>query len=76
MKKKAKTKKSKKKSQSRIQNSLQKFKKIVESKLGQVNWNKVGIFSLALLLFVAAKGLLGPKAQIIAVSIVKLAAYA
>lgn len=62
--------------QVRIKNSLKKFKKVVEVQLGQINWNKVGIFALALLLMVALKGLLGPEAQIIAHGIVKLAAYA
>lgn len=63
-------------SKTRIKNSLKKFKKAVEIQLGKINWGKVGIFALALLLMVALKGLLGPEAQLIAHGLMQLAAYA
>lgn len=50
-----------------------KFKKAVESYIGKVNWAKVGKFAIVILIVVASKGTLGPKAQIIASGIVDLA---
>lgn len=50
-----------------------KFKLAVESYIGKINWTKVGTFALVVLILVASKGALGPKAQIIASGIVDLA---
>lgn len=58
----------------RIKSQFSKFKKSIEAKLGRINWGKVGIFAIALLLYVASHGFLGVKAQIIAVSIISLSA--
>ncbi len=60
----------------KIQQSFKKFKNIVESKLGRVNWKQVGFYTIAILLVVATKGLLGPEAKIVAHTIVKFATYA
>lgn len=60
----------------KIQQSFKKFKKIIDSKLGLVDWKKVGFYTLAILLFVATKGLLGPEAKIVAYHIVRFTAYA
>lgn len=65
-----------KKARSNLNAQFKKFKKIVEIQLGKINWGKVGVFALALLLYVAAQGLLGIKAQIVAFSIIKLSTYA
>ena len=59
----------------KIQQSFAKFKKIVNSKIGRVDWKKVGFYAIVLLLFVATKGLLGPEAKIVAHHIVKFTAY-
>lgn len=66
----------KKQASSQIKTLFKKFKKTVETKLGKINWGKVGVFAVALLLYVAAQGLLGIKAQVIAFSLIKLSAYA
>lgn len=49
-----------------FKSKLAKFKKAVEKKLGKINWKKVGVFAIALLLIVASKGILGPEAKLIA----------
>jgi len=59
-----------------LRSQFKKFKKTVEIQLGRINWGKVGVFAIALLLYVAAQGLLGIKAQVVALSIIKLSAYA
>lgn len=64
MTKKAKSKTNKKTS---VKIAVQNFKKVVESKLGKINWPKVGIIALFVLLTVASKGLLGVKAKAVAV---------
>lgn len=66
----------KKKPNTKVKILFKKFKKVVETHLGDIKWGKVGIFAVALLLFVATKGLLGPEAQIIAYGIIKFSAYA
>lgn len=73
MKKKSRQTKFKKPIPTQIKLAFQKFKKQIELKLGQINWNKVSVFAMGLLLFVATQGLLGPKAQIIAHTIVAFA---
>lgn len=60
---------------SRLQSSFKKFKKVVEIQLGQIDWKKVGVLAIAVLLLVATKGLLGPEAQIIAHGIVQFSAF-
>jgi hypothetical protein len=66
----------KKNQNAKIQNSFKKFKKIVESKLGKIDWKRVGIYSLAILLYAAALGLLGIKAKLIAKQIIRFSAFA
>lgn len=65
----------KKNSKVQIKKSFAQFKKIVTQKLGRIHWGKVGIYSLALLLFVALKGFLGIEAQILAIQIVRLSNF-
>ena len=60
----------------KIQQTFKKFKRIVESKLGHINWKQVGFYTIAILLFIATKGLLGPEAKIVAYHIVKFTTYA
>lgn len=48
-----------------------KFKKIVENKIGKIDWKKVGKVSLAILLVASFMGLLGPHAQTLSVFIIK-----
>lgn len=71
---KAKKKNQRKRKQPSINQKFFKFKKMVEKKLGKINWAKVGVYGIALLLFVATKGILGVKAKIIAVEITKFMA--
>lgn len=56
---------------SQLKTQINKFKKIIESKLGKINWSKVGRYSLLILIFAAAKGLLGPKAKVAALVLFK-----
>jgi hypothetical protein len=65
-----------KQTRTRLNIQFQKFKKVVDTQLGKINWGKLGIFAIALLLYVAAQGLLGLKAQVIAFSLIKLSTYA
>ena len=64
-----------KQTNTRIKSQFKKFKKSVEIQIGKINWGKVGIFAVALLLYVAAQGFLGVKAQILAFSLIKLSTY-
>lgn len=59
--------KSKKYEKISVKVAVKNFKKVIESKLGKINWPKVGIIALFILLTVASKGLLGVKAQAVAV---------
>jgi hypothetical protein len=54
-----------------LQGELKKFKNIVSKKLGKIDWKRVGVVALALLLFVANAGVLGLEAQLIAQGITK-----
>ena len=63
----------KSKRKSKPKNKFTEFKKSVEVYFGTVNWRKVSTVVLIGLILVASKGALGPKAQIVAISIVDLA---
>ncbi len=69
-------KRTQKEARGQIKANFKKFKKIIEKKLGKINWGQVGIYAVALLLYVAVQGFLGPKAQIVAFGIIKLSTYA
>lgn len=60
----------------KIKTTFENFKKVIELRLGKINWQKVGTYSLALLFLVALSGLLGPKARLLSLAIVKYAAMA
>ena len=51
----------------KIKIAAKNFKKVVENKLGKINWSKVGVVALFILLTVASNGLLGIKAKAVAV---------
>lgn len=59
--------KSKANTKIQIKVAVQNFKKAIENKLGKINWPRVGVIALFILLTVATKGLLGIKAQTVAV---------
>ncbi len=59
--------KSKKNKSARIKTAVQNFKKAIESKLGKINWGRVSIIVLFLLLTVASRGLLGPHPKAVAI---------
>lgn len=64
---------SKAKRKQTAKSSFAKFKKIVEVELGKVDWKKVGTFTVVLLIIIASKGVLGPKAAMIAKQIISFA---
>jgi hypothetical protein len=51
----------------KIKAAVKNFQKVIENKLGKINWAKVGVVTLFILLTVASKGLLGVKAKAVAV---------
>lgn len=51
----------------KIKVAVKNFQKVIENKLGKINWAKVGVVALFILLTVASKGLLGIKAKAVAV---------
>lgn len=59
--------KSKPRKSAQIKAAVRNFKKVIEGKLGKLNWAKVGVMALFILLTVASKGLLGVKAKAVAV---------
>lgn len=59
--------KSKSKKKNLVKVAVQNFKKAIENKLGKINWPRIGVLALFILLTVASKGLLGLKAQTVAV---------
>lgn len=59
--------KSKTKKSAQIKAAVKNFQKVIESKLGKINWAKVGLVALFILLTVASHGLLGIKAKAVAV---------
>ncbi len=67
-------KKARKKSDTqKFKTTLEQFKNAVETRLGQINWKKVGVYSLAILFIVAMSGLLGPKPQLLSRALFKYA---
>ncbi len=55
---------------------IEKYKKLVKEKLGQVDWVKVSTVGFAILLVLGAKGVFGPKVRIAALLIIKTTAVA
>lgn len=60
-----------KKKKSRGVSELIKFKKLMATKLGKVDWSKVGVYGFIALVLAAAAGTFGPKLQVAAVVIIK-----
>ena len=56
-------------------NDLSKFKKLVASKFGKVNWPKIGAYGLIALILAAGAGAFCPKLQVAAVVIIKKAVF-
>ena len=56
-------------------NDLSKFKKLMASKLGKVNWPKLGAYGLIALILAAGAGVFGPKLQMTAMVIIKKAIF-
>ena len=50
---------------------LDRFKAILSKKFGEINWLKVSSVLLATLIVLGAKGVFGPKAQIVSVLLIK-----
>lgn len=60
-----------KKKKSHGVSELIKFKKLMATKLGKVDWSKVGVYGFIALVLAAAAGTFGPKLQVAAVVIIK-----
>lgn len=50
---------------------LNRFKAILNKKFGEINWLKVSTVLLATLIVLGAKGVFGPKAQLVSVLLIK-----
>lgn len=50
---------------------LNRFKAILNKKFGEINWLKVSTVLLAALIVLGAKGVFGPKAQLVSVLLIK-----
>ncbi len=64
-------KRSARKKSNAVKSTFSQFKATIDTKLGKINWKKVGIISFMILLGVALTGALGPHARILAKTIVK-----
>ncbi|WP_415064375.1 hypothetical protein [Bdellovibrio sp.] len=56
----------------KLKAKFEKFKKLIERKLGKMNWKKLSTTSISIIIIVASTGILGVEAQILAKAIVDI----